>query len=164
MGFRYYLINEEQVHLGHKIADIMTAIHELEADMGGMGARQIARVSEEIVNQIRKVLHSQWGPNQSKNLKELQKVAVALMQAIEEKDDLREIIGNLSKVIEKIAEKLGIKINRLDAVPEEGGENIDQQDMQLTGNGPAPPQQQQNMMPPDQMMQAAPPNMPMPPV
>lgn len=154
MDFKYYLINEEQVHLGHKVADILTAVQELEGDLGGMGMRQVARVSEEIVNQIRKVLHSQWSPNQAKNLKELQKVAVALMRAIEEKDDLKEVIQQLSQVLGNISTKLGVKVNKLDAVPEEGGEDIEQQDMQLTGDGPAPNQQQQ--MPTQSAMQPNP--------
>lgn len=138
MNFKYFLINEEQVHLGHKVGDVLTAVHDLENDIGGMGSRQIAKVSEDIVNQIRKILHSQWSPNQEKYLKELQKVAVALMKAIDEKDDLKEIIGQLSQVLGKVSTKLGVKVNTLDAVPEEGGEDVEQQDMQLTGNGPAP--------------------------
>ena len=160
--FKSFLINEEQSFLGHKLGGVLTSIHDLEDDMGGMGTRHISKVVEDIVDQIRKILHSQWSTKQQANLKELQKIAVALMKAVEEKDNLKEIIPQISQLLGKISGKLGVKTNSLEASPEPGGADVNPQDMQLTGNGPAPQQpqaQQPGAMPPPPTMQP-----PMPPI
>ena len=143
-GFKWFLINEEKAYLGHKVGDVLTSVQDLEQDLGGMGVRQIARVSDDIVNQIRKILHGQWSPKQMKHLKELQKVAVALKKAIEEKDDLKELIPQLSQAIQSISTKLGVKNNNMQGLEQDPGPAAMPPDMQLTANGPEkqPPQQQ----------------------
>lgn len=152
-----FLLNEEKSFLGHKVGDVLTAVQDLQNDLGGMGVRQIAKVSDDIVGELRKILHGQWTPKQQKHLKDLQKVAVALKKAIEEKDDLKELIPSIAQELQTLSGKLGVKVNSLQAPPDmmAGGEDASQADMQLTGNGPAPPQDP-NALPP-------PPTPPMPP-
>jgi hypothetical protein len=140
-GFRQFLLNEEKAYLGHRVSGVLTAVHDLEEDIPGMGSRQITRVAEDIVNQIRKILHGQWSPKQAKHLKELQKVGVALIKAIDEKGDLKTMIPTVAQTLEDISGKLGIKTNDIQA-PEEGSATGEEQPMQLTGNGPAPNPQQ----------------------
>jgi hypothetical protein len=41
--------------LGHRVGDVLTAAHDLQDDIDSLGARQIARMSDNIVNQIRKI-------------------------------------------------------------------------------------------------------------
>lgn len=113
--FKTFIKNEEQAHLSHKINSILTAIQELEEDMGAMGLRHIAKICEDIVNQFRKILHSNWGMKQHSTLKQIQKIAVALQKAVEDKDNLKELIPAVSKELQRLTAKLGEKANNLKA-------------------------------------------------
>lgn len=172
MKFAEFLLNEEKAYLGHRISDVLTVVHDLEEDLPGMGTRHILKVAEDIVNQIRKIIHGQWSPRHSKDLKELQKIGVALMKAVDEKGDLKTLIPTISKSLETISGRLGIKTNDVqppEAGGETGGENGQAMGMQLTANGPPPPPQpgQQPGQPPPQdpsMGMAPPPPMGGPPM
>lgn len=149
-GFKWFLINEEKAYLGHRVGDILTAVQDLEQDLGGMGVRQIARIADDVVDQLRKILHDQWSPKNKKHLRDLQKVAVALKKAIEEKDDLKELIPQISQALQDVSAKLGVRTNDMKA-PEalEGPQQAPP--MQLTGAGPqqgGPPQQSPALPPP----------------
>lgn len=164
-SFKWFLINEEKAFLGHRVGDVVTAVQDLQNDMGGMGTRQINRVAEDIVKQIRKILHSQWTPKQARYLKELQKIGVALIKCIEEKGDLKQLLPNVAQQLQDISGKLGLKVNNLQAPEEEGapqGPDGQQMDMQLTGNGPQPPQPAGQQMAGGPPPQAGPPMPAMP--
>lgn len=151
-SFKYYLLNEESSHLGNRVSDVLTSAQELQDDMPNMGQRHLTRVAENLANAIRKILHSQWSTSSHKHLKELQKVGVAIQRTIEDKGDLQEIIPAATQALQDLAGKLGSKVNDLKAPPEqEGGDDVTQNDFQLTGNGPepkAPPQGQPQEQPP----------------
>lgn len=117
MDFKNFLILEQREYLGEKVGDILTSVHELLSSEKQIGARQLVNNSENIVNQIRKILHSSWQKSERKFLKKLQKCGVAIMKAIEEKDDLKEILNSVSAELENITSKIGTPINKL------GGEN-----------------------------------------
>lgn len=157
LTFKHYLLNEEKAYLGHRIGDVLTVVHDLEGDIPGLGTRQISRIGEEIVNQIRKILHGQWSPREAKNLKDLQKIGVALMKAIDEKGDLKEIVPAIASQLEEITGKMGMKNNDIQ-LPQQGdedpsGQNGQDMDMQLTAMGPTQPQVPQQA-PPQQMPMA----------
>lgn len=123
-----------------------------------MGSRHLTRTAEEIVNQIRKILHSNWKPTQIKHLKEIQKVGVALMRTIEDKGDLKEIIPAAVQALQGLSGKLGVKVNDLDAPEEMGAEDIKMSDFQQTQPMPQQPpgqppqgQQQTGSAPPPMM-------------
>ncbi len=113
--FKSFIRNEEQAHLAHKINVILTAVQELEEDSGAMGLRHLSKLCEDIVTQFRKILHGNWSVKQTPILKQIQKIAVALMKAIEDKNNLKEIIPVISKELSKISTKLGSKTNNLKA-------------------------------------------------
>jgi hypothetical protein len=113
MRFKQFLLNEQQAYLGQKVGDILTAVHELRDDAKNMGARDLTRFSQRIVNQIRRVLHSHWPREEKKHLLGLQKVGVAIMKSIEEKDDLGETIAGTASVLEKLVKDLGVPIHKL---------------------------------------------------
>lgn len=141
--FKYFLINESKSYLGHRINDILTALQDIQNDMDNLGTRHLSRLAENIVNEIRKILHGQWEIQHHKHLEQLQKVAVAIMKTIEDKGDLREILPASTQAIQKIAGGLGVKTNELDA-PEMPGEPVGMDDFEDTGNDPtqqAMPQQ-----------------------
>lgn len=151
-GFKSFLLNEEKSYLGHRIGDVLTAVHNLEEDLPGMGSRQISRICEEIVNQIRKILHDQWTPSQMSKLKDLQKIGVALMKAIDEKGDLKTLIPVISSQLENLSGKMGMRTNDIQPPSDETPDGQDV-NMQLTGMGPnqpgASPQPGMATMPPE---------------
>lgn len=129
MRFKHFLLNESQAYLGQKVGDILTAAQELRDESGNMGTRDLTRFSERIVNQIRRILHSNWPREEKKHLATLQKVGVAVMKAIEEKDDLPGTIAGITTLLEKLVANLGVPIHKLastDVAPEEDDTGTDQ--------------------------------------
>lgn len=119
MRFKEFLLNEQQAYLAQKVGNILTAVHELRDDAKNLGTRDMITYSQRIVNQIRRVLHSSWPKEERPHLLVLQKVGVALMKSIEEKDDMPGIIQGVSDTLEKLVADLGTPINKL--TPTEGG-------------------------------------------
>lgn len=168
--FKVYLLNEERSFLGHRVGDVLTSMQDIQTDLGNLGSRQLTRMAEDLVNQIRKILHSNWSPKSIKHLKELQRIGVAIQKTIEEKGDLKEILPAATQSLQQLSGKLGVKVNALDAPEQMPGEDIGQEDFALTGQGPqqgapqgqqGPPAQQQGapdqgQMPPQGPPQGAP--------
>lgn len=140
--FKYFLINEEKSFLGRRVGDVLTSMQDVQNDMENMGTRHLARLAEEIVNQIRKILHSNWTTKSKKHLEELQKVGVAIQKAIDEKGDLRQLLPTAVQSLQDLSGKLGTKVNDLSAPEMDMGEPVSQDQFQMTGNGPAPKQPQ----------------------
>jgi hypothetical protein len=113
MEFKEFLLNENKSYLAQKLGDILTASQELRDDVKNMGSRDIIRFTERIVNQIRRILHSNWTKEELKTLKVLQKIGVSLSKGIEEKDNLPEVISGATALLEKLSSDLGQPINRL---------------------------------------------------
>jgi len=134
-----FLINEERSYLGHRVNDLLTGMQDLQDDMENMGTRHLNRMADQVVNQIRKILHDQWSPKNQKHLKELQRIAVAIKRTIEEKGDLRDILPATVQATQKVAGQLGIKVHGLEAPEVPGGEDISQDDFELTGSGEQQP-------------------------
>lgn len=118
MEFKDFLINETSSYLGERVGDILNALQELIEDGKSMGTRQLVKQSEGIVNQIRNILHTHWGKNQEKHLKKLQKIGVAIMKSIEEKDELIQVLQSCSEELSEISSDLGTPTNKL-ATPED---------------------------------------------
>jgi len=141
--FKYFLINESKSYLGHRVNDVLTAIQDVQNDMQNLGTRHLTRLAENIVNEIRKILHGQWEVQHQKHLRQLQKVAVAIMRTIDEKGDLREVLPAAAQSLQNVAGQLGVKTNNLQA-PEMPGEPVSQADFEETGDGTSqPPMSQQ---------------------
>ena len=165
MDFKNFLLNEDNGYLGNKVSDVLTSLHDLQDDMPHMGTRQVTRLADDVVNHLRKILHSQWSPAQQKHLLQIQKVAVALKKAIEDKGDLKELIPSAAEELENLSTKLGVKQKDskvLDKAAELEGEDASQDDMELTSQQDRPlgkPQQplQQNPQQPPQGPQSFPP-------
>lgn len=159
--FKVFLLNEERSFLGHRVGDVLTSMQDIQTDMENLGSRQLTRMAEDLVNQIRKILHSNWSPKSLKHLKELQRIGVAIQKTIEEKGDLKEILPAATQSLQQLSGKLGVKVNTLDAPEQMPGEDIGQEDFQLTGQGPQQGQQQgappQGQMPPQGAPQGMPP-------
>ena len=161
--FKNFLLNEGRSYLGRRVNDVLTSMQEIEEDMPNLGTRHLGKLADEIVNQIRKILHSNWDVANHKHLKELQKIAVAIQKTIDEKGDLKEILPAATQSLQSLAGKLGIKVNDLSAPGQMDGEDITQGDFEET---PPPPQDQGQMGQPPmgQPPMGQPPMPPMPPM
>lgn len=150
MRFKEFLLNETSAYLGQKVGDVLTALHELRDDAPNMGTRDLTQYSQQIVNQIRRILHSSWPKEEKPHLVQLQKVAVAIMSAIDKKSDLPETIVAAASAIEKLVEDLGVPINKFSttetpkkSADDKGTANSEKQSQaQAPKNEPAPPQPQ----------------------
>ncbi len=158
-GFKDFLMLENRVYLGSKMGDILTALQELRDDAKSMGSRSLLRYSEKIVNQIRRVLHTHWPKDEHKYLVPLQKVGVAMMKAIEERDNLEEVIAGAASEVEKLLSKMGVPINKIGATTSEDPQDKD--DNSTNSPEKNPPSGVPQQLPPDP--NAAPPGGAMPP-
>ena len=139
MRFKEFLLNEQQAYLGQKVGDILTAAQELRDDAKNMGTRDLTRFSERIVNQIRRILHSNWPREEKKHLASLQKVGVAIMKSIEDKDDLPGTISGAAGVLEKLVADLGVPIHKLATTDKTESEPDDAEGTDKPANQSTPP-------------------------
>jgi len=139
MNFKQFLLNENQAYLGQKVGDILTSLKEINADSKTMGSRDLVRFSERIVNQIRPLLQASWQKEEGQYLFTLQKVAVAIMKAIEDKNDLPGIIASSTVTLEKLVSDLGVPIHKF-AAPDRKEDNK-KATAPSENNKPKPPQQ-----------------------
>lgn len=143
MHFKRFILNEQHEYLGHKVGDLLTSVHELVQGGKQIGARQLVKHTEGLVNQIRKILHTSWPRTEYKFLRRLQKCGVALMKCIDEKGDLTETLNSVRAELEELSHKIGAPINKLGSRPKK-------QEPKPQQEQPAPASQQQpaSMMPP----------------
>lgn len=134
--FSNFLINEEKSYLGHRVGDVLVSLQDLQGDLENMGTRQLSRYAEEVVNQIRKILHSRWSPKYQNQLKELQKIGVAIQKTIDERGDLKQLLPAAVKSLESLSGRLGVKINNLKAPEVSDDSDLTPQDFQSTGEQP----------------------------
>lgn len=153
MRFKQFLLNENKAYLGLKVGDILTSVKEINDDSKTMGSRDLVRFSERVVNQIRRILHSNWSKEEKKFLLVLQKVAVAIIKAIDEKDDLPAVIASATTTLEKLVADLGVPINKF-AAPDKSSSKKD------VGTAPPEKPQPQPQPPQQPMAPASPPAAP----
>lgn len=147
--FKDFLLNENRSYLGEKIGNILTAVHDLDEEGKTMGMRQMMRFCEKIVALIRRILHSNWPRTEQKHLKTLQKIGVAIMKGIEEKQDLRELMPSIKQELEQLSQRLGVPVNDV------GPENSDKPDLETSpdaqNDASQAPQQNNQSAPPQQL-------------
>lgn len=168
LRFEEFILNEGRAYLGMRLGDILNAVQDLEQNAKSMGTRQMVKNAEGIVNQIRRILHTHWDKQDEPALKRLQKAGVALAKAIDEKDDLENVLTSVKAEIEELNGDLGQPVGEL-GKPEGGKEAKEQEEDQ---QGPAPPQgkpkpqpqqpQQPQQPPQPQQPQQAPPTQALP--
>lgn len=111
--FKDFLLNESKHYLGQKSGDVLNSLQNLQDDSGGMGNRALTRACQVIVNQIRRILHGRWEEEDVPYLNKLQKVGVAIMKAIDEQEDMKEVIASSVAELEGMLDKLQMPINSL---------------------------------------------------
>lgn len=102
MEFKDFL-TESSKYFSSRVGDILSALQDLNSNSEDMGTRHLVSNSETIVNQIRRIIHTHWPQSEQGNLEVLQKCGVAIMRAIEEKDDLRAVLKACQANIESMS-------------------------------------------------------------
>lgn len=113
MEFKSFLVNEQKDYFASKIGNVLTSVQQVISSGKQIGTRQLIRDAEQIVNQIRRVLHSSWSSVEKKYLPSLQKCGVGIMKAIDEKGDLIGVLNSCRSEIEKVLNDIGEPINQL---------------------------------------------------
>jgi predicted transcriptional regulator len=145
MHFKEFLLNENKAYFGQRVGDILNAVQDLDENGKSMGTRQLMRNAEAVVNQIRRILHTNWSKSDEKYLKKLQQVGVALARVLDpkvdkgEKDDIYEIIAAAKSQLEQVCDKMGVPISE----PEE-------EDQEPPTESPEPAQPNDQVQPPSQ--------------
>jgi hypothetical protein len=129
--FKDFLLNEARYFLAARTGDILNALQDLEEEAPHLGKRQMLKHAERVTAMIRRVLHSSWPKGEVKHLQGIQKIGVAIMKAIDEKDDLKEIISGSIQELQQVLNKMEVPLHDMGARDEESeaGEK----------EGPAPP-------------------------
>lgn len=166
MNFKQFLLNESKAPFNTKVNDILSAVHDLQADMPQMRNRQLAKSLSNIVIAIRPILRANWDVPK-KSLAKLQQIGVAISKAIEDQADLKEITNTVAAALEELT---GNASNRLAMQGEPATlppsnqpmPSPQQQPPQETGVNPQsqPPQGTQNVQQPPQETGANPQQIP----
>jgi hypothetical protein len=105
MEFKDFILNEAEQYFSQRVSDILSALQDLNDSAGDMGTRHLVSNAQGIANQMRRVVHTHWPQSQEPSLKTLQKCGVAIMRAIEEKDDLQGVLKACQAHLESMAGK-----------------------------------------------------------
>lgn len=112
MRFEYFLMNEGKVDLAQKMGDILTAVQGLSDDASGLSRRAMDRGINQVVDQIRRVLHGHWDDTERPYLLTLQKIGVALMNVLSETDgDIPSVLISSVSELERALSKIEEPIN-----------------------------------------------------
>lgn len=103
MDFKQFVLHEDKAYLDQRISDVLSAVQDLNDSADNMGARHLVSNAEAIVNQIRRVVHTHWPEEDQPKLLVLQRCGVAVMRAIEEKDDLPAVLKACQSNLEEIS-------------------------------------------------------------
>lgn len=105
INFKNFLIREsnniEDIFYA-KLGNIINSLHDLDKNKDQTSLRDLFDDSIVIVNEIRRILHSNWGRGYLKELKSLQKCGVAIMNAVEKKGDIKSTISSCLSEIQNL--------------------------------------------------------------
>ena len=103
MEFKDFLLSENSNYLDQRISDILSALQDLSKNAEDMGTRHVVSNAEQIVNRIRRIIHTHWPEKEGPRLLVLRKCAAAIMRSIEKKDDLNSTLEKCKSNIEEIS-------------------------------------------------------------
>ncbi|MGC5098436.1 hypothetical protein ACPXA0_25900, partial [Escherichia coli] len=58
--FRSFLLLEQEDFLAQKVGDVLSALQSLADDSQQMGNRQLIKIADNIVQEMRKILEGRW--------------------------------------------------------------------------------------------------------
>lgn len=111
--FRSFLLLEQEDFLAQKVGDILSALQSLADDSGQMGNRQLIKIADHIVQEMRKILEGRWSKEEEPHLRAIQKAAVAMAKAIDTNEKMPDIIAGAKSELEKVQQKIGAPLHDL---------------------------------------------------
>lgn len=121
LDFRSFVLNENRVFLGKEIGNILTSLQEIQEEASKIGTKNLVRFTDKIVCQIRSLLGGHWSGDDIKFLKSIQKAGIALAKALEENDNLEQVIGSAISEIQNTLKKMNVPVNNLAVTPKDAG-------------------------------------------
>ena len=132
-GFKNFLLFENEQFLSDQMNDVLSALQDLQEEIENIGTRNLVRTSQVIANNIRNIVKSHWEISSEKPLISLQKCGVAILKAIQEKSDLKEIIPSVIEEIQKAIEQIGQPVNKI-ASPSEPSKKEETPELSNSGD------------------------------
>lgn len=111
--FRNFLLLEQEDFLAQKVGDILSALQSLSDDSGQLGNRQLVKIADNIVQEMRKILEGRWSKEEEPHLLSIQKAAVAMAKAIDTNQKMPDIIAGAKSELEKVQQKIGSPLHDL---------------------------------------------------
>lgn len=111
--FRSFLLLEQEEFLAQKVGDVLSALQSLADDSQNMGNRQLIKIADNIVGEMRKILEGRWAKEEEPHLKAIQKAAVAMAKAIDTNEKMPDIIAGAKSELEKVQQKIGAPLHDL---------------------------------------------------
>ena len=109
--FKQFLLNENKAYFAQRVGDLLSAMQNIEEDIEQIGSRRLNVLAENIVNRIRRILHTSWTSEEKSHLPILQKIGVHLMKTIEEKGDIKESFLSCTRELEQLSSKIGLAVS-----------------------------------------------------
>ena len=113
MRFKDFILTEAEDYFVQRVSDVLNALQDLNDASGDMGARHLVSNAQTIVNQMRRIIHTHWPQSERPSLETLQKCAVAIMKAIDEKDNLQGVLKACQAHLETMTGRQEKPANRL---------------------------------------------------
>lgn len=111
--FRSFLLVEQEEFLAQKVGDVLSALQSLASDSPNMGNRQLIKIADNIVGEMRKILEGRWPKEEEPHLRAIQKAAVAMAKAIDTNEKMPDIIAGAKSELEKVQQKIGAPLHDL---------------------------------------------------
>lgn len=139
IGFKQFLIIENEQFLALQTNDILEDLKNLKDEIENIGTKNLVKTSQLIANNIRNIIKSHWEISTDKPLLSLQKCGVAILKAIQEKSDLKDIIPACIEEIEKTISQMKEPVNRI-ASPSAKISKTEEEGSELSKSGDLSPE------------------------
>jgi len=113
MEFKSFVFKEAEDYFTQRTSDILNALQDLNDAADDMGTRHLVSNAQTIVNQMRRIIHTHWSQSERPSLEVLQKCAVAIMKAIDQKDDLKGVLKACQSHVESLTGRRQKPVNKL---------------------------------------------------
>lgn len=120
LNFRQFILKENDEFLKEKAGDIYGDLQKIQSTMKQIGVDSLVNDIKVVISKCRAIVQGHWLKQQFKFLEALQKAAVALANAIEEKDDVENVVNSAVDLLKtEIMDKISGPINDLGIEPDE---------------------------------------------
>lgn len=120
LHFRQFILRESDEFLKEKIGKIYGDLQNIQQTMQQVGTDSLVNDVKVVISLIRAIIQGHWLKQQFKYLGVLQKVGVALSNAVEESDNLESIVNaSVDMIKSQIIDKISGPINDLGVEPKD---------------------------------------------